>query len=76
MLFEDFDRSVRGIAAQPFLLKAEIDGRRRQAVRALLPPPNPIIGLSEHGHALANAIVTALEQTSGLTDPCRTGCKA
>lgn len=30
--FADFDRSVRGIVAQPFLLEAEIDGRRRRHV--------------------------------------------
>ncbi|MEU4524600.1 LysR family transcriptional regulator [Amycolatopsis sp. NPDC024027] len=29
-------------------------------------PPNPITGLTEHGHALANTIATALEQTPSL----------
>jgi len=32
LLFADFDRSVRGIIAQPFLLEAEIGGRRRRHV--------------------------------------------
>jgi hypothetical protein len=32
LLFADFDRSVHGIVAQPFLLEAEIDGRRRRHV--------------------------------------------
>ena len=27
LLFADFDRAVRGIVAQPFLLETEIDGR-------------------------------------------------
>jgi hypothetical protein len=32
LLFADFDRSVRGIVAQPFLLEAEVNGRRRRHV--------------------------------------------
>ena len=32
LLFADFDRSVRGIVAQPFLLDTEIGGRRRRHV--------------------------------------------
>jgi hypothetical protein len=32
LLFADFDRSVHGIVAQPFLLEAEIDSRRRRHV--------------------------------------------
>ncbi|RSM72973.1 transposase [Amycolatopsis sp. WAC 01375] len=32
LLFADFDRAVRGIVAQPFLLEAEVDGRRRRHV--------------------------------------------
>ncbi|MFF1615582.1 TnsA-like heteromeric transposase endonuclease subunit [Amycolatopsis sp. NPDC058278] len=32
LLFADFDRLVRGIVAQPFLLETDIDGRRRRHV--------------------------------------------
>ncbi|GLY53168.1 LysR family transcriptional regulator [Lentzea sp. NBRC 102530] len=30
-------------------------------------PPNPITGLTDHGHALANIIAAVFEQTPGLT---------
>ncbi|MGH1555872.1 hypothetical protein ACRAWF_40670, partial [Streptomyces sp. L7] len=41
LLFADFDPSVSGIVAQPFLLKAVVDGNPGAAALEQADPPNP-----------------------------------
>lgn len=62
LLFADFDRSVHGIVAQPFLLEEEIDGRRRRHVPdyLLLTDSIPIVVDVKPKSRISNPVVASV----------------
>jgi hypothetical protein len=60
LIFADFDRAVRRIMAQPFLLKAKVDGKIRKHIPDyfLVTDHGPVVVDVEPEHLLAKPTVT------------------